>query len=113
MRVLKDWDGIFTDEGIEDDDDNSPLYDRDFVIYNEENVTLSGSIRDGCLHLESNVYGDDRDSEKYYDFSSEETRKLFSIIGFNGFIESCRKGHLIWLEEFLERNDFHPKTFCY
>ncbi len=109
-KVLMNWEGIFTDEGIEDDDLSSPVYDRDFVIYNEKNVTLSGSIVNGCLHLESSVYGEEYDSEKHYDFTKEDTRKLFSMITFDSFIDSCRKGHLMWLEQFIEDNDIHPKT---
>ena len=110
--VLQEWDGIFTDEGIEDDDLSAPIYDRDFVVYNEQYVTLSGSILNGCLRLESNVYGEDYDSEKHYDFTSEDTKRLFSLMTFDAFIESCRKGHLMWMEQFLEDNDIHPKTFC-
>lgn len=115
-KILKDWDGVFTDEGIEEDP-SMPICDRDFVIYEtvykEEKITLSGSIKDGCLHLESCVYGDEYDSEKYYDFTAEDTSKLFSVIKHDDFIKSCKEGHLIWLEQFLEDNDIHPKTFCY
>ncbi len=111
-KVLQDWDGIFTDEGIEDDDLSELVRDRDFVIYNEEYVTLSGFIKNGCLSLESNVYGKEYDSEKHYSFTQEDTRKLFSIITFESFLESCKKEHLMWLELFLEDNDIHPKIIC-
>ncbi len=84
-----------------------------FVIYNEEFVTLEGDIKCGCLHLESNVYGEDYDSEKHYTFSEEDTEKLFSIMSLDEFIEACRKGHLMWLEDFLEENDIHPGTCCF
>ncbi len=112
-KVLKDWDGVFTDEGIEDDDANAPIYDRNFVVYNEDNVKLTGSIKDGCLHLESSVYGKEYDSEKFYDFSVEDTKKLFTIIKFEEFIRSCREGHIMWMEQFLKNNEIHPRTFCY
>ncbi len=112
-KVLQDWEGIFTDECIEDDDLSAPIYDRDFVVYNERNVALSGSIINGCLHMESYVYGDDYDSEKHYDFTMEDTKKLFSLITFDSFVESCDKGHLIWMEQFLEENDIHPNSFCF
>lgn len=49
-----------------------------FVIYSEENVTLEGDVKEGCLHLEFCVYGEDYDSEKHYSFSKEDTEKLFS-----------------------------------
>ncbi len=114
-KILKEWNGVFTDEGIEDDDKSSPfiLADREFVIYADENVTLVGSVKNGCLHLESFVYGEDYDSEKHYDFTEADTGKLFSVMNFDSFIESCREGHLMWMEQFLEDNDIHPKTFCY
>ncbi len=114
-KILNDWNGVFTDEGIENDDEASPfiLSDKEFVIYNEQNVTLNGSITNGCLHLESCVYGEDYDSEKYYDFTAEDTKKLFSIMKFDDFLSSCREGHLIWMEQFLKDNGIQPKTFCY
>lgn len=112
-EILRKWDGIFTDEGVEDDDLSMPVYDRDFVVYNEQNVTLSGSITNGCLSLESNVYGEDYDSEKHYSFTAEDTRKLFSLITFDCFIQSCKKGHLTWMEQFMEDNDIHPNTFTF
>ena len=71
--------------------------------------TLVGIIK----KLVSCVYGEEYDSEKYYDFSLEETRKLFDIISLEEFIKSCREGHIMWMEHFLEDNDIHPKTFCY
>ena len=85
----------------------------EFKIYKEENVSLHGRIEKGCLRLESVVYGDEYDSEKYYDFTKEDTDKLFSIISFEDFLQSCREGHLMWLEDFLKKNDISPKTFCY
>ena len=112
-KVLKEWKGVFTDEGIENDDVNVPVNDREFVVYDEYAVKLIGSIKDGCLHLESSVYGEEYDSEKYYDFTLEDTRKLFDLIKLEEFIESSRKGHIMWMEQFLENNDIHPKTFCY
>ncbi len=84
-----------------------------FVIYEEENVTLKGDIKNGRLHLESNVYGEDYDSEKHYSFSKEDTERLFSLLPLDDFIIECRKGHLMWLEDYLKENDIHPKTFCY
>lgn len=109
--ILEDWEGIFTDEMVEDDDASRPVYDRDFVVYNVGDVSLSGTIRNGCLHLESFVYGDEYDSEKYYDFTAEDTKKLFALMDFDSFIDSCRKGNLIWMEKFLNENNIHPHTY--
>lgn len=110
-RFLEDWEGVFTDEMIEDDDSSRPVYDRDFIVYNLKYVSLSGSIRNGCLHLESFVYGDEYDSEKYYDFTAEDTNRLFSLLNFDSFIDSCKKGGLIWMEKFLDDFDIHPNTY--
>lgn len=110
-KILEDWDGIFTDEMVEDDDASRPIYDSDFVVYNAGDVSLSGSIKDGCMHLESFVYGDEYDSEKYYDFTAEDTKRLFSLLDFDSFKDSCKKGGLIWMEEFLDEHDIHPNTY--
>jgi hypothetical protein len=85
---------------------------ENFTIYSESSSTLSGRISEGCLHLEFVVFGD-YDSEKYYDFSKKDTKKLFKIIGFDDFLESCREGRLLWLEDFLAKNGIEPKTFCH
>ncbi|WP_029231702.1 hypothetical protein [Butyrivibrio sp. VCB2006] len=87
--------------------------DIDFTVYKETNVGLSGSIKKGCLHLESYVYGEDYDSEKYYDFSEEDTERLFSINSFDVFLINLRQGRLRWMESFLEDYDIHPKTSCF
>ncbi len=89
------------------------IEDRDFTVYKMKNIVLVGSIKQGCLHLESYVYGDDFDSEKYYDFSAEDTEKLFSLKPFDLFIENLRQGRLHWMEQFLENNEIHPKTCCF
>ena len=88
------------------------ITDRKLSIYDERYVHLFGEISDGCLHLESDVYGDDYDSEKHYMFSREETEKLFSIISIEDFISLCREKHLIGMEEFLEENNIIYQTHC-
>ena len=50
--------------------------DQFITVYDEPNVHLSGEIKAGCLHLESDVYGDDYDSEKHYSFTREETEMI-------------------------------------
>ena len=52
------------------------IKDKEFVIYSEKYVSLTGKTIGGCLSLESNVYGDDHDSEKHYEFSKEETESF-------------------------------------
>ena len=84
-----------------------------FTIYKENNVSLTGKIVDDCLSLDSLVYGDEYDSEKHYEFSKEETEKLFNLVSMNNFIELCQKKHLNGMEEFLNKNNIKYKTFTY
>ncbi len=86
--------------------------DMDLNIYNTRTISLNGVIRDGQLHITSEVYGDDYDSEKHYVFSVEDTNKLFSLIDVDSFIELCRKENVIGMEAFFRKNEIHPNTFC-
>lgn len=74
-----------------------------FKCYSERNESLRGRITDGCLSLTSEVYGDDYESEKHYDFSKGETEKLFSILTLDEFVNLCNTKKLIGMESFLER----------
>ena len=65
------------------------------------------------LWFDSEVYGEEYDSEKHYIFSLEQTNQLFSIISFEDFLESCRAGGLLWMEMFLIKNNIQPKTRGY
>ena len=112
------WNNLFTldykKRPVRDRGKKMTVQDKDtFVIYSEENITLEGDIKNGCLHLESCVYGEDYDSEKHYTFTKEDTDLLFSILSYEEFIASCRKGHLLWLEDFLESHGIHPATVCF
>ena len=86
------------------------MLSQTFNIYSERYVHLFGDITGGCLHLESDVYGDDYDSEKHYLFSKEETAKLFSLISLEDFIALCRKEDLIGMERFLKENGITYKS---
>ena len=87
------------------------MEDRKFTVYNDLYVYLGGEIKNGCLELTSEVSGGDEypDSEKHYIFSREQTEKLFSVISLEDLIESCRKGRLIWLENYLDETGIHPE----
>jgi hypothetical protein len=80
------------------------MRDQNFTIYAERYIYLGGSIKDGCLQLDSEVYGEEYDSEKHYMFSRRETERLFSICSLEEFMELCRKGRLLWMESFLAKN---------
>ena len=85
------------------------MKDQAFNIYSERNLSLSGEIREGCLHLTSEVWGD-YDSEQHIDFSKDATEKLFSLISLDEFIVLCRKEHLLGLDKFLKENGIERKT---
>ncbi len=112
------WNNLFSVDykkrPVESLSKTKPVQDKDtFIIYNEENVILEGDIKNGCLHLESCVYGEDYDSEKHYTFTKEDTAQLFSVLSYDEFLASCRSGHLLWLEDFLESNGIHPSIACF
>ena len=88
------------------------MKDQTFDIYTESNVSLSGEIRDGCLYLTSEVWGE-YDSEQHIEFSKEATEQLFSIITLKEFIFFCQKEHLIGLEKYLDEKGIERTTFTF
>ena len=100
-----------TFNSINDKIKNDRMPDMSLIIYNETNVNLNGDIKDGRLHITSEVYGD-YNSEKHYIFTVEQTNKLFLIIDVDSFVELCRKEKLIGMEQFLEKNGIKPETHC-
>ncbi|MDD7408272.1 MAG: hypothetical protein SOV71_03815 [Anaerovoracaceae bacterium] len=89
------------------------MEDRKFTIYQRKHTYLGGKVEDGCLSLESDVYGPEYDSEKMYSFSKEETEKLFSVITLEDFIKLCRKKNVSGMEDFLEQNDIHYQSMAF
>lgn len=86
--------------------------DMNLSIYSSGGSNLRGTITNGCLHLTSEIWGDDFDSEKHYVFTEEDTNKLFSIMELDEFVEACKKGHVLWLEHFLHENDIDYSGAC-
>ncbi len=86
------------------------MKDQKFVIYKEKDISLSGQIAGGCLSLDSEVHGDDFDSEKHYSFTREQTELLFEIISLDDFLKLCREKHLLGMEGFLSEHDLKPLT---
>lgn len=86
--------------------------DMELDLYSTRGSSLYGVIRDGSLHITSEVWGDDYDSEKHYVFTKEDTSRLFSLIEVDEFIEACKEGHTSWLEKFLGKNDIHYRGGC-
>lgn len=88
------------------------MKDQKFNIYSESNLSLSGEICEGCLHLTSEVWGS-YDSEQHIDFSEDDTEKLFSLISLDEFITLCQKEHLIGLNKFLNDNGIKRSSFTF
>ena len=81
------------------------MKDQNISIYCENGVYFGGEIRDGKLSLVSEVYGDDYSSERHYEFSKEQTDKLFEIISVDAFVRMCRKQRVAGLDEFLRKHN--------
>ena len=79
------------------------MENRSFVMYSDRYVYLGGSLKDGVLKLESEVYGGDDfyDSEGHYTLSGESTEKLLSLISLDDFIALGKEKHLNGVLEFL------------
>ena len=88
------------------------MKNQTFNIYSESNLSLSGEIREGCLHLTSEVWGD-YDSEQHIDFFKDATEKLFSLISLDEFIALCRKERLLGLNKYLDDNEIERSTFTF
>lgn len=80
------------------------MKDQNISIYCERGVYFGGEIRDGKLSLVSEVYGDDFDSERHYEFSKEMTDKLFENISVEEFIQLCRRERVSGMEDYLNRH---------
>ena len=89
------------------------MIDQKFRIYSSDYSSMSGSISNGCLHLESYIDGDGffPDMEKHYGFSFADTQKLFEMISLDELFTLCRKDYSFGLETFLENNGICPMTF--
>ncbi len=86
---------------------------KKFNIYEEDHVSLDGTIDNGWLTLISNVYGDEYDSEKTYAFTKEQTEKLFSIISLEDYIKLCGDEDLLGMERFLRKHGCFPETYVW
>ena len=74
------------------------MKDTSFTCYIERFVCLEGKIKDGQLYMDSEVWGDEYDSEKHYRLTKEDTEKLFSEMTLDQFIEFCRKERTLGME---------------
>ena len=80
------------------------------TCYSDKYCSLKLMIIDGCLNIDSEVYGEDYDSEKHYMFTREETNKLFSLITLKEFIELCGNENLVGMTAYLEKNNISCRT---
>lgn len=89
------------------------MKDQKFDIYSERYVSLYGEITNGCLRLESLVFGEDRDSEKIYRFSRKDTDRLFEYMPLEEFIDYCRQYRVLGMETLFSQLNLHPDTFVW
>ncbi len=89
------------------------MEDRNFSIYSERYASMKGEIRNGCLHIELDVYGDDYDSEAHYTLVEAETERLFSIISPDDFIALCREGHVKGMLDLFETNNIDYSSYVF
>ena len=76
-------------------------------IYSISTMCFWGEVHSDGLHMIHEIDDDDfgLKSEIHYIVSPEMTRKLFSIITEDDFIELCRKGGTGGMEEFFRTNE--------
>ena len=74
------------------------MKDTSFTCYIERFVSLDGKIKDGQLYMDSEVWGEEYDSEKHYRLSKESTDKLFSEMTLDQIIEFCREERTLGME---------------
>ncbi len=86
------------------------MEDMKIDIYHERSNYFSGEIKGGSLHLTSEVWGDDYESEQHIDFTKEQTEQLFSLITLEGFVNLCRKERLKGMWKFLEKHGIRPAS---
>lgn len=110
--VLKDQNIVTPDEALKIVKDKiiTSIEDREFTAYADKNVYNGGRIRDGKLHLESEVYGEDGyHSESHKIYSREDTLRLFSVISWDEFVKLQKKDDEGKLTKILNELDIHPE----
>lgn len=79
------------------------MKDRSFTFYCDGNVYTGGIITDGSLRLESEVWGEEYDSERYTVLTKDATDMLFSKITFKDFIALGKEEGVYGIEELMDR----------
>ena len=81
------------------------MKDQKISICVERGYYFGGEIENGKLSLVSEVYGDDFESERRYEFSQQETTRLFEIVSVDGFVEMCKQEGTAGLDDFLREQN--------
>ncbi|MGN1168075.1 MAG: HD domain-containing protein, partial [Lachnospiraceae bacterium] len=87
------------------------VQDQSFTIYSENSRGLYGKLKQGCLELISEVYGEDYNSEKHYRLTKEDTFKLYLGVGIEKFCELCRQGGTEAMEHALNANGIQYEEY--
>ena len=80
------------------------MKNQKITICVERGYYFGGEIENGKLSLVSEVYGDDFESERRYEFSRQETTRLFEIVSVDGFVEMCKQEGTTGLDMFLQNH---------
>lgn len=85
------------------------MENKEFELYSNAGVSLTGEITGDCLRLYSEVYGE-YDSEVHYELSKDATDKLFSLLTFEELADLCRKQSLWGFLRFLDENSIEIRA---
>lgn len=69
---------------------------------------LDGKIKDGEIHLTSEVDMDDFYSERHVSFSKADTKRILSMMTFDEFMDFYLKEGSSGLDRFIEEHKLHP-----
>lgn len=86
------------------------IEDTTFSIKSETYVSRYGKIKDGEMHLTSEVHGDDFDSEQHIIFSKADTERILSMMTLKEFRDFYGKVGTLGLEEFIKEHKLKPNT---
>ena len=86
------------------------IEDTKFSIKSGSCVSRYGEIKDGEMHLTSEVYGDDFDSEQHISFSKADTKRILSMMTLDEFCDFYGKVGTLGLNDFIREHKLKPKT---
>lgn len=74
----------------------------EFVVYSGDAGCMTAYVKDEKLMIESEVYGEDDDSELIYRFSKKDTKKIFAKMTLEELTDHLRETHTFGLEKLMD-----------